>query len=81
MVNNELIKGILGQFGALVLAVVFLWQIMGNYEALIDQMITDHGQDRQLYRESMEKLTEEVSSIRKSIEDIKKELAEIKDEI
>tara|TARA_B100001250_G_C19709074_1_gene748334 strand:- start:870 stop:1115 length:246 start_codon:yes stop_codon:yes gene_type:complete len=81
MVNNEVIKGILGQFGALVLAVVFLWQIMGNYEQLIDQMITDHGQDRQLYRESMEKLTEEVSSIRKSIEEIQRQLHDIKKEI
>ena len=78
MEMNEIMKGILGQFGALVLAVVCLWQIMSQYEQLIDQMITDHAQDRQLYRESMEILTVEVSSIRKSIEEIKEELKIIK---
>lgn len=74
MVNNELIKGILGQFGALVLAVICLWQIMNNYEQLIDQIIIDHGNDRQLYRDSMYQLTIEVTAIRTSIDDIKAQL-------
>jgi len=78
MINSEIIKAILGQFGALVLAVVCLWQIMNNYEQLIDQMIIDHGHDRQLYRESMEQLTFEVMGIRKSIDDIKSEIKDIK---
>ena len=79
--NNEIIKSILGQFGALVLAVICLWQIMNNYEGLIDQMIIDHGHDRQLYRESMEQLTFEVMGIRKSIDDIKSQLRDIKSEL
>lgn len=81
MINPEILKGILGQFGALVLAVVCLWQIMSNYEELIDQMIIDHGHDRQLYRESMELLTIEVTGIRKSIDDIKSQLHQIKNEL
>jgi hypothetical protein len=81
MINPEVIKAILGQFGALVLAVVCLWQIMNNYEQLIDQMIIDHGHDRQLYRESMEQLTLEVMGIRKSIDEIKIQLREIKTEL
>ncbi len=78
--SNEIIKSILGQFGALVLAVVCLWQIMNNYEGLINQMIIDHGHDRQLYRESMEQLTVEVMGIRKSIDDIKSQLRDIKNQ-
>lgn len=80
MISPEIIKAILGQFGALVLAVVCLWTVMENYEQLIDQMIIDHGHDRQLYRESMEQLTVEVMGIRKSIDDIKSELKEIKNQ-
>lgn len=79
--DQEIIKSILGQFGALVLAVVCLWTIMNNYEQLIDQIIIDHGHDRQLYRLSMEQLTIEVSGIKTSIDDIKNDINEIKNQI
>ena len=42
MSTEQIIEGITGQFGALVLAVIMLLIVMRHYKVLIDQSLNEH---------------------------------------
>jgi hypothetical protein len=67
----EELKEIPAELGALVLAVVLLWIVLGHYQTLIDQSLSEHREDRALYRESMQDLSGKVDRIGRDVEDIK----------
>ena len=60
---EQIITGVTGQFGALVLAVVMLLIVMRHYKTLIDQSLNEHRQDRAMYRETMLSLAGKVDQI------------------
>jgi hypothetical protein len=80
-IQEQLISKVTGPFGALTLAVVLLWIIMGNYQSLIDQMITDHAADREMYRSTMIQLSTEMNRISVDLKEIHVEVQEIRRDI
>jgi len=71
MNKEELLKSILGQSGALVLACVALYYISQLYIEQIDTMMVRCEEDRQVYHEQMAKLTEKIDTIARDVKDIK----------
>tara|TARA_R110000823_G_scaffold315615_1_gene448681 strand:- start:633 stop:884 length:252 start_codon:yes stop_codon:yes gene_type:complete len=76
--NNELLKSVLGQSGALVLALIFLYQIMGSYELLIANMLQDAKEDRTMYHASMNDLSQHIDSVNSNLISIQKDIEIIK---
>tara|TARA_B100000519_G_scaffold128956_1_gene111278 strand:- start:67 stop:294 length:228 start_codon:yes stop_codon:yes gene_type:complete len=74
MQTQQLIDMVTGQFGALVLAVLLLLVIMRHYKSLIDQSLTEHREDRALYRDSMLTLVSKMDQIGRDIDDIKQRI-------
>ena len=68
---EKVLEKVTGPFGALVLAVVLLWIVLGHYQTLIDQSLSEHREDRALYRESMHDLSGKIDRIGRDVEDIK----------
>ena len=77
--NNELLKSVLGQSGALVLALIFLYQIMGSYELLIENMLQDAKEDRTMYQSSMSDLSKHIDNVNSTLLTIQKDIEIIKD--
>ena len=71
MKQQEMIKAILGQSGALVLACIALYYISQLYVAQIDSMMTRCEEDRQVYHEQMSMLTEKIDTIARDVKEIK----------
>lgn len=63
MMDNKLLQGVIGQFGALVLACVVLWWVSEQYKETLDLMMTRCEEDRQLYHEQMTLLSEKLDAI------------------
>tara|TARA_Y100001938_G_scaffold17413_1_gene21432 strand:- start:33 stop:260 length:228 start_codon:yes stop_codon:yes gene_type:complete len=74
MSTEQIIEGITGQFGALVLAVIMLLIVMRHYKVLIDQSLNEHREDRSMYRETMLSLAGKVDQIGRDIDDIKQRI-------
>ena len=74
MSTEQIIEGITGQFGALVLAVIMLLIVMRHYKTLIDQSLSEHREDRAMYRETMLSLAGKVDQIGRYIDDIKQRI-------
>ncbi len=74
MSSEQIINGVTGQFGALVLAVVMLLILMRHYKTLIDQSLSEHREDRAMYRETMLSLAGKVDQIGRDIDDIKQRI-------
>jgi hypothetical protein len=76
--NQEVYKAILGQGGALALAVVILYSMMGSYEKLIDNMLLESKEDRALYQTSMQGMTDHMHELNVTLQQIQSDIAEIK---
>ena len=74
MNTEQIIDGVTGQFGALVLAVVMLLIVMRHYKTLIDQSLSEHREDRAMYRETMLSLVGKVDQIGRDIDNIKQRI-------
>lgn len=49
-----------GPFGALVISLVALYWLSQKFEVFVNKTIESHEEDRTLYRESMEKMTDQL---------------------
>lgn len=78
--NQDVIKMILGQGGALVLCCVFLYWVMSQYQVLVKTMIDDHGKDRIVYQETMSSLTNQMTVLNSNLEKISSDITEIKEQ-
>ena len=76
--NQEIIKMILGQGGALVLCCVFLYWVMSQYQILVQTMIDDHGKDRIVYQDTMTSLTNQMTVLNSNLEKISTDITTIK---
>ena len=77
-VQEQVLKGITGPFGALTLACGMLYFVMDNYQSLVDQLITDHAADRALYRETMGQLQSEMKNVSSDIQGIRGDIQDIR---
>ena len=77
-VQEQVLKGVTGPFGALTLACGMLWFVMQNYQSLVDQLITDHAADRALYRETMSQLQAEMKNVSSDIQGIRIDIQDIR---
>ena len=78
MPNNELLKAVMGQGGALVLACIVLYQVMSQYETLIDTMIQDNKEDRAMYQQNMSELSNHMDKVNDTLEKIQEKLRKAK---
>jgi len=77
-VQEQVLKGITGPFGALTLACGMLYFVMDNYQSLVDQLISDHAADRALYRETMSQLQNEMKNVSNDIQGIRGDIQDIR---
>jgi len=80
MVNSEIMKAILGQGGALVLACIVLYNIMSQYEKLIDTMVQDNKEDRAMYQKNMSELSEHMDKVNVTLEKIQRDISSIREQ-
>ena len=78
MPNNELLKAVMGQGGALVLACIVLYQVMSQYETLIDTMIQDNKEDRAMYQQNMSELSNHMDKVNDTLEKIQEDISSIR---
>ena len=71
MKHQDLIKAILGQSGALVLACIALYYISQLYVEQIDSMMIRCQEDREEYYQQMSSLTSKIDTISSDVKDIK----------
>ena len=69
--NTEIIKLIMGQGGALAIAVIVLYNVMTSYEKLLDVMVQEAKEDRAMYISQMDTLSTHLTKISSDIQDIK----------
>lgn len=78
MPNNEIMKAVMGQGGALVLACIVLYQVMSQYETLIDTMIQDNKEDRAMYQQNMSELSNHMDKVNDTLEKIQEDISSIR---
>ena len=71
-------KAIMGQGGALVLACIVLYQVMSQYETLIDTMIQDNKEDRAMYQQNMAELSNHMDKVNETLEKIQEDISSIR---
>ncbi len=71
MKHQDLIKAILGQSGALVLACIALYYISQLYVEQIDSMMERCQEEREEYYQQMSSLTSKIDTISSDVKDIK----------
>ena len=80
MPQHEIIKAILGQGGALVLACLVLWNVMSQYESLIDTMVQDNKEDRAMYQANMTELSAHMDKVNETLEKIQEDISSIREQ-
>jgi septal ring factor EnvC (AmiA/AmiB activator) len=92
MTNSEIIQMLTGPFSAMVLAVIMLFA-MGKWLAQnvplyldrhlrqIDKMIESHNQDREMYRQGLQTLTEQHNVLAREVQEITVSVKDIRDEV
>lgn len=68
----------MGQGGALVLACIVLYQVMSQYETLIDTMIQDNKEDRAMYQQNMSELSNHMDKVNDTLEKIQEDISSIR---
>ena len=71
---SSLINAVTGQFGALCLACVVLWNLMQSQKQYMERLYKDNKEDRELYRTTLTNLSQKIDKIGDDIAEIKKEL-------
>lgn len=71
--SEKILDGLLGQYGALVLACAVLYFISTQYKETLDLMMQRCEDDRQLYHTQMEAIVQKLDSIHIEVKDCKNE--------
>ena len=70
---SSLINAVTGQFGALCLACVVLWNLMQSQKQYMERLYKDNKEDRELYRTTLTNLSQKIDKIGDDIAEMKKE--------
>jgi uncharacterized protein YoxC len=88
MTNTEILQMLTGPFSAMLLAVIML-VALGRWLATnipiylerhlkqIDKMVESHNEDREMYREGLQTLTEQHNLLARDVQDIKADVKAI----
>lgn len=71
---STLLNAVTGQFGALVLACVVLYNFMQQQKQHMERLYNDNKEDRELYRTTLTNLSQKIDKIGEDVAEIKKEL-------
>ena len=71
---STLLNAVTGQFGALCLSCVVLWNLMQQQEIDMERLYKDNKEDRELYRTTLTHLSQKIDKIGEDVAEIKKEL-------
>ena len=71
---STLMNAVTGQFGALCLACVVLWNLMQQQKQSMERLYKDNKEDRELYRTTLTNLSQKIDKIGDDIAAIKQEL-------
>ncbi len=71
---STLINAVTGQFGALVLSCVVLYNFMQQQKQHMERLYKDNKEDRELYRTTLTNLSQKIDRIGEDVAEIKKEL-------
>ena len=67
-------NAVTGQFGALCLACVVLWNLMQQQKTSMERLYKDNKEDRELYRTTLTNLSQKIDKIGDDVAAIKREL-------
>ncbi len=92
MTNTEIIQMLTGPFSAMILAVIMLFFIgrwlaenvplyLDRHLKQIDKMVDSHNEDREMYREGLQTLTEQHNTLAREVLDISRDVKDIKSDI
>ena len=71
---STLMNAVTGQFGALCLACVVLWNLMQQQKQSMERLYKDNKEDRELYRTTLTNLSQKIDKIGEDVAAIKQEL-------
>tara|TARA_R100000005_G_C4998165_1_gene204862 strand:- start:834 stop:1067 length:234 start_codon:yes stop_codon:yes gene_type:complete len=71
MDKEKILQLILGQGGATILACIALWYISNLYVDQIKTMMTRCDDDRAMYQEHMQKLSDKLDGVHQDVKEIK----------
>jgi hypothetical protein len=71
---STLLNAVTGQFGALCLACVVLYNFMQQQKQHMERLYNDNKEDRELYRTTLTNLSQKIDKIGDDVAEIKKEL-------
>ena len=71
---STLMNAVTGQFGALCLSCVVLWNLMQQQKTSIERLYKDNKEDRELYRTTLTNLSQKIDKIGEDVAAIKREL-------
>lgn len=72
---------VVGPFGALVIASVALWWLSQKFELFVLKTIESHDEDRQLYKKSMEKMTDQLLINNNKIDKLSDDVKTLSDDV
>ena len=71
---SSLLNAVTGQFGALCLACIVLWNLMQSQKQYMERLYKDNKEERELYRTTLTNLSQKIDKIGEDVAEIKKEL-------
>ena len=71
---STLMNAVTGQFGALCLSCVVLWNLMQQQKTSMERLYKDNKEDRELYRTTLTNLSQKIDKIGEDVAAIKREL-------
>ena len=71
---STLLNAVTGQFGALCLSCVVLWNLMQQQKTHMERLYKDNKEDRELYRTTLTHLSQKIDKIGEDVAEIKKEI-------
>ena len=71
---STLMNAVTGQFGALCLSCVVLWNLMQQQKTSMERLYKDNKEDRELYRTPLTNLSQKIDKIGEDVAAIKREL-------
>ena len=71
---STLMNAVTGQFGALCLSCVVLWNLMQQQKTSMERLYKDNKEDRELYRTTLTNLSQKIDKIGDDVAAIKREL-------
>ena len=71
---STLMNAVSGEFGALCLSCVVLWNLMQQQKTSMERLYKDNKEDRELYRTPLTNLSQKIDKIGEDVAAIKREL-------